>query len=298
MDVAKHFETIRDSISVLEKHLFHPKPNRDKPSTPVVKTELVEHVIPPSPNKAPGMLGMQGQTGFYTGATSAASHLVTASFQKPIAPSKLINYFQDDTSNRNPTEDHPISVENDYDSDLIDILPKTHILDGLIDYYFEYCNWIYRTVDRKAFCLAWDNFKCGLSPDRLILATVCILTALAIRYLPVGHELLEHLPVVSPHEAAYLELSLCYYDVMKHALRRHQDETKVYTLELVELLLARCQYLTYAKTDPEEIWAVRGELMTIGTAMGLHRDPGKSRFSKDVAERRRWAWWHIYLLER
>jgi hypothetical protein len=32
--------------------------------------------------------------------------------------------------------------------------------------------------------------------------------------------------------------------------------------------------------------------------MGLHRDPGRSRYSRDVAERRRWAWWHIILLER
>jgi len=32
--------------------------------------------------------------------------------------------------------------------------------------------------------------------------------------------------------------------------------------------------------------------------MGLHRDPGKWRMHRDVAERRRWAWWHIVLMER
>lgn len=194
--------------------------------------------------------------------------------------------------------DRHSSTKRAYDNDLIDLLPKAEVLDGLIDYYFDYCNWIYRTVDRRSFSAAWHKFKHGLLPDRLILATVCILTALAIRYLPVGHMLLEQLPVMSKDEAAYLELSLYYYDVMKHALRRHRDEHKMYTLELVELLLAQSHYLTYAKTDPEDIWATRGELVTIGTAMGLHRDPGKSRFSEDAAERRRWAWWHIYLLER
>ena len=32
--------------------------------------------------------------------------------------------------------------------------------------------------------------------------------------------------------------------------------------------------------------------------MGLHRDPDKWRMHREVAERRRWAWWHILLLER
>jgi hypothetical protein len=71
-------------------------------------------------------------------------------------------------------------------------------------------------------------------------------------------------------------------------------------LELVELLLLRTHYLTLAKRDTEEIWSIKGELVTIGTAMGLHRDPGQFKISKDrdLAERRRWAWWHILLLER
>jgi hypothetical protein len=192
---------------------------------------------------------------------------------------------------------HQNPVDNDYDSDLIELLPKMHVLDGLIEYYFEYCNWIYRTVDKPSFYVAWKKYKYGGSPCRLVLATVSVIISLAIRYLPVGHELLASLPVL-PYESAYLELTQRYYAVMKQALVRYQDETKAYTLELVELLLVRCNYLTFAKKDPEEIWAVKGQLMTIGTAMGLHRDPGKSRYSNEVAERRRWAWWHIYLLER
>ena len=188
--------------------------------------------------------------------------------------------------------------DNDYDRDLIELLPPLYIIDALLDYYFEYCNWVYKHVNKGTFQPAWEKFKNGAFPDRIVLATTAVLLALAIRYLPPGHELLASLPGPLTHEGHYTELSTQYYEVMKKALKRYQEKTKVYTLDLVELLLVRCHYLTFAKTDPEDIWAVRGELVTIGTAMGLHRDPGKSRFSRDTAERRRWAWWHIILLER
>jgi len=36
----------------------------------------------------------------------------------------------------------------------------------------------------------------------------------------------------------------------------------------------------------------------MGLAMGLYHDPTKWRMSKEVAERKRWARWHIILLER
>jgi Fungal specific transcription factor domain len=181
---------------------------------------------------------------------------------------------------------------------LIEILPPLYIIDALVDYYFEYCNWVYRHVNQLTFLPAWQKFKSGGSPDRIILATAAVIVALTIRYLPPGHELLASLPGPFTHESYYNDLSAQYYEVMKNALKRYQDETKVYNLDLVELQLLRAHYLTFAKTDPEEIWSVRGELVTMGTAMGLHRDPGRSRFSRDTAERRRWAWWHIILLER
>jgi Fungal specific transcription factor domain len=170
-------------------------------------------------------------------------------------------------------------------------------MDSLIGYYFGYCNWIHRYVYQGSYLPAWERFKAGLSPDRLVLATACVLVALAIRYLPIGHELLSSFPQLS-NESACLELSSQYYDVMKKVLRRYQDETKVYSLELVELLLARCHYLTYSRSDAEEIWSVRGEVVTIATAMGLHRDPGNCKYSEEVAERRRWAWWHTHLVDR
>lgn len=153
-------------------------------------------------------------------------------------------------------------------------------------------------MNQVAFSSAWQKFKAGHSPSRLTLATAAVLSALAIRYLPPGHELLSSLPAAFPSESSYDELSTQYYNTMKIALQRYKDENKPYTLDFVELQLVRSHYLTFTKTSPEEIWSVRGELVTVGTAMGLHRDPGRSRYSRDVAERRRWAWWHIILLER
>lgn len=132
----------------------------------------------------------------------------------------------------------------------------------------------------------------------MVLATVCILILLAVRYLPNGHPLMATLPASSE------ELESRYYGVMREALQRHQRDLrrdgmgKGYSLDLIELHLVRSHYLTFAKEDPEETWSVKGELITIGTAMGLHRDPGDNRFAREEAERRRWAWWHIVLLER
>lgn len=116
--------------------------------------------------------------------------------------------------------------------------------------------------------------------------------AIAVRYLPDGHPLSASLP--REHE----ELSDRYYGIARDALNRNRAESRSLSLELVELLLIRTHYLTLSKTDAEEIWAIRGELVSIGTAMGLHRDPDKWKMPRDLAERRRWAWWHIILLER
>ena len=116
--------------------------------------------------------------------------------------------------------------------------------------------------------------------------------SIAIHYLPPGDRLVAQLG------DSLEEICRKFYDVMRSALDRHRAEHKTYSLELVECLLIRCHYLTLVKTDSEEIWSVRGELVSIGMAMGLHRDPCKWRMSKELAERRRWAWWHIILLER
>lgn len=139
---------------------------------------------------------------------------------------------------------------------------------------------------------AWNKFKSGQSSDRLVLATLCVIMALAIRYIPERHPLLTSLPPVRE------QVCERYYEIARDALSRHRVESRSLSLELVELLLVRTHYLTLSKNNSEEIWAIRGELVNIGTAMGLHRDPDKWKMPRDLAERRRWAWWHIILLER
>lgn len=183
-------------------------------------------------------------------------------------------------------------MTQDYDRELLSLLPSLDIIDGLIQYYFEYCNWIYRHVNKPSFNLQWERYKSGAHADRIVLATACALMAIATHYLPLRHPLLDNFG--ETHEA----IGLKFFDVSTSSLHRHIAETRKYTLELVELMLVRTHFLTLSKTDSEEIWHVKGELITIGTAMGLHRDPGRFRMSRDVAERRRWAWWHIILLER
>lgn len=201
----------------------------------------------------------------------------------------------DDSESRQASQDRSddlSAMSHEYDRDLLALLPSVDIIDGLITYYFEYCNWIYRHINQASFLHHWERYKNGSSPDRTILATACAIMAIATYYLPTQHRLLEGFP--ESHE----ELGLKYFDVSSTALQRRQADTKTYSLDLIELLLIRCHYLTTAKRDSEEIWHAKGEIVTIGTAMGLHRDPGKWKMHREVAERRRWAWWHILLLER
>lgn len=180
----------------------------------------------------------------------------------------------------------------EYDRDLLGMLPQIEVIDGLIVFYFEYCNWIYRHVNQATFTQQWERFKSGNSADRIVLATACGMMAVATFYLPAQHPLLE-----SFHET-HEEIGLKCYEVSGTALQRRWAESRAYSLELVELHLIRGHYQNLTKNDSEEIWHIRGELVTIGMAMGLHRDPGKWRMHRDVAERRRWAWWHIVLMER
>ncbi|KAG2053526.1 hypothetical protein BDR06DRAFT_459353 [Suillus hirtellus] len=234
----------------------------------------------------PGMIGSQGHGGFYAGTTSVVTHLT----------------MNESRASGDPMDRHP-SIEglvtdeiaastHEYDRDLLEVLPALETIDALIIYYFEYCNWIYRHVNQPAFTTAWSRFKSGSSPDRVVLATVCMIMAIAVHYLPHRDPLIAHL--ADNHE----ELGKRFYDVMRTALDRHRAESRTYTLELIECLLIRSHYLNLSKTDSEEIWAIRAELVSMGLAMGLHRDPSRWRMNKELAERKRWAWWHIILLER
>jgi hypothetical protein len=144
---------------------------------------------------------------------------------------------------------------------------------------------------QHAFTAAWQAFKSGNSTDRITLATVCVILAIATYYLPKGHEYAQYATSIEEDHGSE------YYDVMRLALERHRLVNQKYTIELVELFLVRTHYLYLSKTKGEEVWQIRGELLSIATAMGLHRNPDR-RLPIEFAERRRWAWWHILLLER
>ncbi|KAG6813444.1 hypothetical protein H0H92_010778 [Tricholoma furcatifolium] len=289
IDPAQEINRLRHSISLLESYIFpaqrnhatiHRRPSNASnliPKKEIIDSEGLDKTVP-----APGMLGNQGQ-GLYAGPTSAATHLL---MNEPRGSEESDSRQQ---SQERP-EEYPTMTE--YDRDLLAMLPAIEVIDELINFYFEYCNWIYRHVNQASFTLAWERFKNGTSADRLILATACVMMAVATSYLPSHHHFLQSFP--ESHE----ELGLKFYEVSTTALTRRLAESRSYSLELVELHLIRGMFQTRSKNDTEEIWHIRGELVTIGMAMGLHRDPGKWRMHRDVAERRRWAWWHIVLMER
>ncbi|KZT74513.1 hypothetical protein DAEQUDRAFT_720690 [Daedalea quercina L-15889] len=249
--------------------------------------QLDRHKVESSPMVGtPGMFGGRGIGGLYVGPTTPGSLMVG-------------NHDRDEQEPDGATSHIEELVEpfSEYDDDFVRQLPPFDTIDSLIAYYFDYCNWIYRHVNEKSFLDGWTRFKTGQSGDRIVLATACIVMCLALRYLPAGHPLLERMGPGTVEEH-----SNKYHALMRNVLKRHRDHaeslTRTYTLPLVELLLAQSHYLTFAKEDPEEVWKLAGELISIGTAMGLHRDPGKHKFERHVAERRRWAWWHIILFER
>ncbi|KIK65721.1 hypothetical protein GYMLUDRAFT_39227 [Collybiopsis luxurians FD-317 M1] len=315
IDPAAEIARLRHSISMLESYVFPHTRNANTHAPPVsTHRRTSESIVPkkepidsdvnsgPAPNGSampPGMLGSKVQGGLYAGTTSVAVHLLPQhegsrgseddSQSRQPSQELLSNAAQDSLDE--PTNDFP-SLTPEYDRDLLALLPNVEVIDGLIAYYFEYCNWIYRHINQSAFTHNWDRFKSGLNSDRIILSTACVIMAVSAHYLPPQHSLLETL--TETHE----QLGQKFFDVSTQALHRRQQESKSYTLDLVELYLIRTHYLNMLKNDSEEVWHIRGELVTIGTAMGLHRDPGKWRMHRDVAERRRWAWWHIVLLER
>jgi hypothetical protein len=183
-------------------------------------------------------------------------------------------------------------ITHEYDRDLIHILPPIDIIDQLIDYYFENCTWIYQYVNQAAFTVTWARFKAGRCPDRIVLATVCMVMGIAVHHLPARHPLWAILGETCE------ELGLKYHDVMLSALQRHSLEPRIHTLELVELLLVRCHFHSLCKTETEERWGLRGEAISVALALGLHRDPGGCPMSTEMAERRRWTWWNVMLMER
>ena len=111
-------------------------------------------------------------------------------------------------------------MTQDYDRDLLAVLPSIDIIDGLIKYYFEYCNWIYRHVNQPSFAVQWERYKSGAQPDRIVLATACALMAIATHYLPIRHPLLDSF--AESHE----EIGLKFFDVSTTSLQRHTAEIR------------------------------------------------------------------------
>jgi len=223
-----------------------------------------------------------GDGGMYAGPTSAATHLATVKAESDIT---------DDDDDRSVVSDMP-SSESSRDFDLLAMLPEISIVDGLIKHYFESCQWENRHLHHDAFMHAWGRYKANIANDRLVLATVFVVLAISVQFLPASHHLLQSF------NDPPAELSENFYTLGCTVLTRYHAERRTYSLELIELLLLRTHYLTITKDQCEDLWTIRGELVSTAIAMGLHRDPGRWKMSRDVAERRRWAWWNIMLIER
>ncbi|GBE79222.1 hypothetical protein SCP_0204190 [Sparassis crispa] len=315
VDPALELSRIRQSLNLIESHIYHNPAHRpvsaaaSLPILPVLTPASYRQ--PPSiaddtqgmplktaataeSTSTPGMLGLQDSGGLYAGPTNPASLITTSDREDSKSQSPAPSLAG--PSSQAGVMDGFSATSVAYDSDLVQLLPPVETIDGLVEYYFEYCNWVYHHVNEATFRAAWGRFKTGQCGDRVVLATACTLIALTVRYLPAGHALFHALPGTCE------EIGEKYYGLMRTALQRYRDDAKglvrTYTIELIELLLLRTHYLSFAQEDPEEPWSVRGELMSIATAIGLHRDPGKSRFDGAEAERRRWAWWHIMVLDR
>lgn len=243
---------------------------------------------PSTTDLAPGMLAQPrtGDGGMYAGPTSAATHFASLKSAADVADD------EEDTHSAvsDAASEHAYPSPRDFD--LLAMLPEVTIVDGLLSHYFESCQWENRHLHHHAFMHAWARFKSNVASDRLVLATVFVVLAIAVQFLPPRHPLIETLPESPP------ELSENYYTIGCSALQRYHAERRTYSLELIELLLLRTHYLTITKDQCEDLWTMRGELVSTAIAMGLHRDPGKWKMSREVAERRRWAWWNIMLTER
>jgi hypothetical protein len=171
-------------------------------------------------------------------------------------------------------------------------MPPLAVIDALLDHYFEYCTWLHRPVDAVAFMRRWSNYKSGIWPCRVTLATACVLLATAVFHLPDGHSVAPGHPPVRP------ELSTRCYNISLMLMERHGPSTPGRDLDRIELLLARAYHLTLVTVDSEELWLLRAELVAVGTAIGLHRDPTSWGFPSSTAERRRMAWWNIIFIDR
>ena len=135
----------------------------------------------------PGVLAEKGKGGFYAGPTSTATLLFSL---KAATDAREVTDELERTSLDTDTEDSQTDISRGYDDDLLAQLPAIHIIDGLVDFYLNFCNWMYRHVHPESFKASWTRFKERASANRLTLATLSLVMAVAVRYLPEGHSLL------------------------------------------------------------------------------------------------------------
>ncbi|KAI0059896.1 hypothetical protein BV25DRAFT_1993355 [Artomyces pyxidatus] len=279
------FRKIRQSLSLLESHVSHLQSSTQSETSSNSTETRAQRVDrkPPPPPPPPIVLKRpvwSPRSNLGVGPTSWISYLGFKSF--PDAAESSDKALPPDI----------LRARYERDNDLIAQLPALAVIDGLIDFYFEHCNWIHRYVNEPSFTLRWQRYKAGERPCRVTLATVCVVIAVALHHLPEVHELLEGLP--APRD----ELTGRCYNIMRTVMARQLWDSSHYNLDYVELFLIRGHYLSLATVDSEEIWHVKGELVTVGLALGLHRESGNWGLLDVVVERRRWAWWHIVFFER
>ncbi|KAI9450500.1 hypothetical protein BJY52DRAFT_1191779 [Lactarius psammicola] len=179
---------------------------------------------------------------------------------------------QDESPSAGHRSPKTLLASYEQDHDLVRLMPPLAVIDALLDHYFEYCTWLYRPIDAVAFMRRWSNY------NRI--------------HLPDGHSISPGQPPVRP------ELGTRCYNIALMLMERHGPSTPGRDLDRIELLVARAYYLTLVTVDSEELWLLRAELVAVGTAFGLHRDPGAWSLPNNTAERRRMAWWNIVFLDR
>lgn len=162
------------------------------------------------PDKSvPGMLAQKTKGGLYAGPTSMVTHLLSFKSENSREGEDMDQRLDDSRENDDST-----SRPSTYDDDLLAMLPPLHIIDGLVDYYFEYCNWVYRHVHPLSFQEAWGKFKSGQSGDRLVLATLVSPYYSLLHFSPIRSATLLHTKFVAEssdmltHRAVCL---VCYY---------------------------------------------------------------------------------------
>lgn len=261
-----------------------------------------------SSGSAPGMLAEKDHGGLYAGPTSTATLLFSLKAGSRDGSEEDANTDRArqtlnlpmDSSNHDGTEGEPMEtdISSGADDDLLAQLPAIATIDALVEHYTNFCNWMYRHVHPPSLLRAWRRFKEQARAGRVTLATLACIMAIAVRYLPEDDQLIVSGAV---GRGTREEIGERFYAVACEALVRHRAESRALSIELIELLLVRTHYLTLSKSESEAIWALRGEVVSAGTALGLHRDPGRfgrGAMPRETAGRRRWAWWHIVLLER